>query len=58
MLQKLPPVEEKEQLVTREQLDELLAQESVLLAYQSKKSQLDFISTWQNLIDVTWVSAK
>ena len=58
MLQKLPPVEEKEQLVTREQLDELLAQESVLLAYQSKKSQLDFISTWQNLIDVTGVSAK
>lgn len=58
MLQKLPPVEEKEHLITRAQLDELLAQESVLLAYQSKKSQLDFISTWQNLIDVTGVSAK
>ena len=44
MLQKLPPVEEKEQLVTREQLDELLAQESVLLAYQSKKLSLIHIS--------------
>lgn len=39
-------------------IDELLNNESILLAYKSKKRQLEFISTWQKLIDVTGVTAE
>lgn len=48
----LPTVEEDFKETTIAELDELLGQESVVLEYKSKKRQLDFISTWQNLIDV------
>ena len=58
IIRKLPPVEETLKKITIQELDELLWQESMVLAYKSKKRQLDFISTWQNLIDVTGVSAK
>ncbi|MGN0143053.1 MAG: tetratricopeptide repeat-containing diguanylate cyclase [Roseburia sp.] len=58
-----PVLEELEQKPCQEEismqaLDELITNESILLAYKSKKRQLDFISTWQKLIDVTGVTAK
>lgn len=58
IIRKLPPVEETSKKIRIQQLDDLLWQESMVLAYKSKKRQLDFISIWQNLIDVTGVSAK
>lgn len=39
-------------------IDELIQQEGIYRAYQQKKRQMDFISAWQKLIDVTDVSAK
>ena len=55
MMDTLPPVDEADgqQDVSEQELDVLLWQESMVLAYKSKKHQLDFISTWQKLIDVT-----
>lgn len=50
-------VEEKKEPVSMQKLDELIWQESMVRAYKSKKRQLDFISTWQKLIDITGVSA-
>ena len=54
MMDTLPPVDEADgqQDVSEQELDVLLWQESMVLAYKSKKHQLDFISTWQKLIDV------
>lgn len=52
ILKTLPAVEEDFKETTTAELDELLWQESVVLEYKSKKRQLDFISTWQNHIDV------
>lgn len=51
-------VSEEKDAVSLQQLDELIWQESVVRAYKSKKRQLDFMSTWQKLIDVTGVSAE
>ena len=39
-------------------INELIGQEGIYRAYQQKKRQMDFISVWQKLIDVTDVSAK
>ncbi len=60
MMDTLPPVDEADgqQDVSEQELDVLLWQESLVLAYKSKKHQLDFISTWQKLIDVTGVCAE
>lgn len=58
IIRKLPPVEETLENISIAELDELLWQESMILAYKREKRQLDFISTWQNLIDVTGLSAK
>lgn len=60
MMDTLPPVDEADgqQDVSEQELDVLLWQESMVLAYKSKKHQLDFISTWQKLIDVTGVCAE
>lgn len=58
ILKTLPAVEADFEETPIEQLDELLWQESVLLEYKSKKRQLEFISTWQNLIDVTNANAE
>ncbi len=58
ILKTLPAVEDSFEETTTAQLDELLWQESVVLEYKSKKQQLDFISTWQNLIDVINTNAE
>lgn len=50
--------EEEQDIVTDEQLDTLLKQEAVTRAYKRKKAQLEFISTWQKMIDVTNGDAK
>lgn len=41
-----------------QEIDDLIWQNSMILAYKSKKQQLDFISTWQKQIDVTGIGAK
>lgn len=60
ILKTLPPVSgqgtEKGE-TSMQKLDGLIWQESMVLAYKSKKRQLDFISTWQKLIDVTGMHA-
>lgn len=55
-----PPIEQKDggEEITLSKIDELIGQESILVAYNSKKRQLNFISTWQKLIDVTGVTAE
>lgn len=62
IIKSLPPIEERQNLsgteMWNQQLEELLSQKSIVLAYKSKKQQMDFISTWQKLIDVTGVEAK
>ena len=50
-LKKEPPKE-----LTNAQMETLLRQESLSRAYQTKKRQMDFISTWQRLLDVTNVT--
>lgn len=40
------------------EIDELIQQEAIYRAYQLTKRQMDFISVWQKLIDVTDVSAE
>lgn len=62
-LKVLEPVEEhlkKEpiRVVTTHELEMQLRQESINRAYRQEKRQLDFISTWQKLIDVTDRSAE
>ncbi len=56
----LPPLDDEDgkKEISVQELDALLWQESMVLAYKSKKHQLDFILTWQKLIDVTGVSAE
>lgn len=58
IIRRLPSVEKASDEIPMSKLDELLWQESMVLAYKSKKRQLDFISTWQNLIDVIDTSAQ
>lgn len=58
IIKKLPPVERKSGKIGKQALDELLWQESMVLAYKRQKEQFDFISAWQNLIDETGGSAK
>lgn len=40
------------------EIDELIKQESIKRAYKSKKEQLDFISTWQKLLDGNGIRAE
>ena len=51
-LKKEPP-----RKISQQEMDALLRHESLLRAYQTKKRQMDFISTWQRLLDVTGVTA-
>jgi diguanylate cyclase (GGDEF)-like protein len=53
-----PETPGSEEEISPARLDELITSESILMAYKSKKRQLEFISTWQKLIDVTSVTAK
>lgn len=39
--------------ISEEKIETLLKTESIIKAYKTKKGQLDFISTWQKIIDVT-----
>lgn len=50
-LEKEPP-----RKISQQDMDILLRQQSVLRAYHTKKRQMDFISTWQKLLDVTNVT--
>lgn len=45
-------------MITDVQIEMLLKEESIAKAYKTKKGQLDFISTWQKIIDVTGGSSK
>lgn len=58
IIRKLPPVEDASDEITMSKLDELLWQESMVVAYKSKKRQLEFIPVWQSLIDVIDAGAK
>ena len=44
--------------ISMHKINDLISQEGIYRAYQQKKRQMDFISVWQKLIDVTDVSAK
>ena len=68
IVKRLPPVDDEDTkpiekatdkvVVSLQSLDELLWQESMVVSYNSKRQQLDFISTWQKVIDVTGVGAE
>lgn len=68
IIKRLPPVDDEDAktiqkatdkvVVSLQSLDELLWQESMVVSYNSKRQQLDFISTWQKAIDVTGVGAE
>lgn len=51
-LEKEPPRQ-----ITQYEFDTLLRHESISRAYKTKNHQMDFISTWQKLLDTTDVSA-
>lgn len=49
---------ENEREVTKQELETQLRQESMKRAYLRERRQIDFISTWQKVIDVSDVSAE
>lgn len=53
LIDSLPPVDSYIPDLSPDELDSLLYQVSMTRAYHVKKQQLEFISTWQKLIDVT-----
>lgn len=57
-LEKVSLGQDKGMEISMQEIDELIGQEGIYRAYQEKKRQMDFISVWQKLIDVTDVSAK